>query len=225
VPAPATQEILSGVPCLYGGVSGESTTPTGAAILKASVDAFAPRTAFVPERFGYGIGRKDFEVPNVLRVVLGTTPAAQQVSDMVQIEANIDDMSAEAFAPLLERLLAEGASDAWYAPIVMKKSRPATQLGVLAHADRRQVLIDLLLNESTTIGLRVFDVARHALAREVRSVHTSLGAVRIKVVQQPNGRQRFKLEHDDVARIAAATGRDYLSTHRVLEHEVQSQFG
>ncbi len=223
VPAPATQEILSGVPCLYGGVTGESTTPTGAAILKASVDAFAPQSVFMPERFGYGIGRKDFEVPNVLRVVLGTTPDTQRVSGMVQIEANIDDMSAEAFAPLLERLLAQGASDAWCTPIVMKKSRPATQLGVLAHADKRQALIDLLLNESTTIGLRVFDVARHELDREVRSIETSLGTVQIKVVQQPNGRSRFKLEHEDVARIANSIGRDYLSTHRALEYEVQTK--
>ena len=222
VPAPATQEILTGVPCLYGGVKGESTTPTGAAILKANVDEFAPTASFAPEQFGYGIGHKDFAVSNVLRVVLGQSGATTQAGteSMCRIEANIDDMTAEALAPLLDDLIAAGANDAWCTPIIMKKGRAATMLTALTSTANRDAIADKILNETTTIGVRLVPLQRRALPRESTLVETSLGAAAVKVVTQPDGRQRFKVEHDDVLRIARERGADYLATHRQLDFEV-----
>ena len=170
VPVPATQEILQGVPCSYGGVKGESTTPTGAAILKATVDSFAAPQGFSAGALGYGIGTRDFEVPNVLRVALGElVPDAQAATSHCKIEANIDDMSPEAFEPLMDHLLELGADDVYLTPIMMKKSRPGTCLSVLCRAELREVLVDAVLNRSTTIGLRVLPFFKHVLPRRKRN--------------------------------------------------------
>ncbi len=227
VPAPATQEILYGVPCTYGGVQGEATTPTGAAILKANVVEYLPRGRFTPEKTGYGIGHKDFAIPNVLRVVLGdyqpvsTTAVDTRSADThFKLEANIDDMTPEAFEPLMQRLFAAGASDVYHTPIVMKKSRSATCLTVLADAEHRDSLADLILNESTTIGLRILSFSKRILPREQLTVTTSLGAVQVKRVKQPDGRQRHKIEHADVLRLSMETDIDYRSLRNRLEREV-----
>ena len=120
------------MPCRYGGVSGESTTPTGAAILSTFVDEFEPKGIFVPQEIGYGIGHKDFELPNVLRVAMGDYQhSSAQLSNHVKIEANIDDMNPEAFDPLIRALFKTGASDVYLNPIMMKKNRPAQCLVVL----------------------------------------------------------------------------------------------
>ena len=220
VPAPATQEILANAPCLYGGVDGESTTPSGAAILAATVTEYAPTGAFTPQQYGYGIGHKDFTVPNVLRVVLGEYAQASQSERHFKIEANVDDMPAEAFEPLLAELFAAGASDVYFTPIVMKKSRPATCINVLSDTAHVQSLTDLLLNSTTTIGLRVLPFEKRMLERETQVVETTFGAVHVKVVRQPDGRRRFKIEHDDVQQLAKAAGRDYQSTRRSIDLEV-----
>ena len=236
VPAPATQELLAGVPCSYGGVQGESTTPTGAAILRATVTDFSAPRAFAPEIIGYGIGHKDFELPNVLRVALGTTTDAGTVTDTAthstspfasnsplhyKIEANIDDMSPEAFEPLLQSLFEAGAGDAWCSPIVMKKSRSATCLSVIANSDRVNDLADLVLNRSTTIGLRILPFEKRILEREDLSIETSYGTVRVKRVVLPNGQQRWKSEHDDIAERAASAKQDYLSTKKAIDFEIE----
>jgi pyridinium-3,5-bisthiocarboxylic acid mononucleotide nickel chelatase len=222
VPAPATQEILSGVPCNYGGVQGEATTPTGAAILRANINEFAPTGTFRPERVGYGIGHKDFRIPNVLRVVLGDYQPANrlQADTHYKLEANIDDMTPEAFDPLMQRLFAAGASDVYHTPIIMKKSRAATCLTVLTDAAHRQALGDLLLNESTTIGLREVPFQKRILPRTQLDITTTLGPVRVKQVVQPDGRRRHKIEHEDVLGIVQATGRDYRSVREQLDQEV-----
>ena len=227
VPAPATQEILFGVPCTYGGVQGEATTPTGAAILKANVREYLPKGRFTPEKVGYGIGHKDFAIPNVLRVVLGDyEPVGSTSIDTgfaethFKLEANIDDMTPEAFEPLMQRLFAAGASDVYHTPIVMKKSRSATCLTVLADAVHRDTLADLILNESTTIGLRILSFSKRILPREQLTVTTGLGAVQVKRVTQPDGRQRHKIEHADVIRLSTETGIDYRTLRVRLEREV-----
>jgi hypothetical protein len=225
VPAPATQEILTGVPCTYGGVQGEATTPTGAAILRAGIVEYLPKGIFRPERVGYGVGHKDFAIPNVLRLALGDYQPRGSVLEEThwKLEANIDDMTPEAFEPLLQRLFTAGASDVYHTPIVMKKSRAATCLTVLADAAHRRVLGDLLLNESTTIGLREIAFNKRVLAREERSLATSYGSVRVKQVVQPDGRRRHKVEHDDVLRLAGEHGIDYRSLREKLEREIADQ--
>ena len=224
VPAPATQEILQGVPCSYGGVQGEATTPTGAAILKAAVNRFEPPRNFRPQRIGYGLGTRDFQVPNVLRLVLGEcAPAAVIGGDAaahVKIEANIDDMSPEAYEPLIDYLLAEGADDVYFTPIVMKKSRPAIKLAVLCAAERADALADAVLNRSTTIGLRVLPFEKRTLPRQTQTVDTEFGPVRVKVVVQPDGQRRWKSEFEDVRRIAQQAGLDYLQAKAALDLQI-----
>lgn len=231
VPAPATQELLAQAPCTYGGTDGECTTPTGAAILGVSVDEFLPKGIFQPEKVGYGVGYKDFAIPNVLRVVLGeyasgyngegkneqkgeypaddlTQPSdgGFSVQDLAlhhyKIEANIDDMNPEGYEPLMNALFTAGAGDVYLTPIIMKKGRPAHCITALSHKDNVEAVSDTLLNLSTTIGLRIVPFAKRVLSRQLKQIKTRYGSVQVKEVIQPNGQKRWKAEYSDVARIA-----------------------
>ena len=217
VPAPATQELLTKAPCTYGGTEGECTTPTGAAILGVSVDEFLPEGIFQPEKVGYGVGYKDFTIPNVLRVVLGeyqrgdsTQPTGEGFSaeDLelhhYKIEANIDDMNPEAYEPLMDALFSAGAGDVYLTPIIMKKGRPAHCITALSHKDKIEAISNTLLNLSTTIGLRIVPFAKRVLSRELKQITTRYGSVQVKEVIQPNGQKRWKAEYSDVAHIAQA---------------------
>ena len=224
VPAPATALLLRGIPCRYGGVDGEATTPTGATILKCAVDAFEEPREFVAERIGYGIGHKDFDRPNVLRVVLGTAPTdgprGYDVETNVEIECNIDDMRAEAFEPLIEGLFAVGARDVVVTPALMKKSRPGHRVSVLAPPDRLEALVRRLTDDSTTIGVRFHDVQKWMLPRRTVSVETSFGKVRVKVVELPDGRKRWKSEHEDILALARARGDSYMMLKDAVDVEI-----
>ena len=225
VPAPATQELLINAPCTYGGVDGECTTPTGAAILAASVNEYAPRHGFTPNKIGYGIGYKDFAIPNVLRVALGQYDAQEDHSQHIKLEANIDDMSPEAFEPLMNALFEAGAADVYLTPIVMKKSRAAQCLSVLCDNDRATTLANIILNQSTTIGLRQLPFAKRVLPRQMRSIATQFGPVNVKEVTQPNGSLRWKIEHQDVLDIAARTaGSDYQSVRKIIYRDVEEYY-
>jgi uncharacterized protein (TIGR00299 family) protein len=225
VPAPATQELLSAAPCTYAGVEGECTTPTGAAILAASVDEYAPKNSFQPSKIGYGIGYKDFQIPNVLRVALGEYNANTTRTSHIKLEANIDDMSPEAFEPLMNALFAAGADDVYVTPIVMKKSRSAQCISVLCSAAQADALSDVLLNQSTTIGLRQMPFDKRVLPRQMRSIETQFGSVRVKEVTQPNGELRWKLEHEDVLGIAARSADgDYQSMRKAITKEIEDYY-
>ena len=225
VPAPATQELLSAAPCTYAGVEGECTTPTGAAILAASVDEYAPKNSFQPSKIGYGIGYKDFQIPNVLRVALGEYNANTPRTSHFKLEANIDDMSPEAFEPLMNALFAAGADDVYVTPIVMKKSRSAQCISVLCSAAQADALSDVLFNQSTTIGLRQMPFDKRVLPRQVRSIETQFGSVRVKEVTQPNGERRWKLEHEDVLEIAARSpDGDYQSMRKAITKEIEDYY-
>ena len=238
VPAPATQEILAAVPCRYGSVDGEATTPTGAAILANAVSEFIPKGVFTPETIGYGVGSKDFAIPNVLRVALGSYEPRQQnvlgalasrFEDLqighFQIEANIDDMSPEAFAPLQQALFDAGAVDVFTQPIMMKKQRPAQRITALCDDEYLKSVSDTLLNQSTSIGLRILPFAKRVLPRMLRRVATRIGEVAVKVTTAPSGQQRFKVEHDDIVQLAAEQGIDYLSAQRLINHDVSRELG
>ena len=235
VPAPATQEVLHGVPCRYGTVDGEATTPTGAAILAGTVAEFLPKGVFTPTAIGYGVGRKDFTIPNVLRVALGTYENAasaqlsQRFTDLetghYQIEANIDDMSPEAYGPLMDALFSAGAVDVFTQPILMKKQRPAQCLTALCQDAELKAVTDTLLNASTSIGLRILPFTKRVLARQQRIVTTRLGNVAVKFTQQPDGRERFKVEHADIVRLAAEHALDYLSAQRMINEDAAKASG
>jgi hypothetical protein len=223
VPAPATMEILKGMQCRIGGVDGEATTPTGAAILKATAHAFDPGEEFVASRIGYGIGMRDFNIPNALRVMLGESTERRLALEPTsfEIKANIDDMTPEAYEPLMERLFSSGASDVFLTPIVMKKNRLAHMVSVLCNEKSMDLLVQTLFEHSTTIGVRVQPAFKRMLPRSLQSVATSYGDVRVKIVELPGGGRRWKVEHDDVKKLAADCGVAYLAIRKEIEAEVR----
>ena len=215
-PPPATAELLRGWPQMPVDVEGEMVTTTGAAILTSLVEKPGVRPAFAAERIGYGAGRSDFAVPNVVRASLGhdfgggAAPAEVNggvATDEVSVlEANVDDMQPQHFELALERVLAAGAFDAWLAPVTMKKSRPAIMVGAVAPLEREADVARALLENTTTLGVRVRHERRYVLERSVAEVATELGPVRVKTAKVAGGLRRT-LEYDDVARIARERGR------------------
>ena len=205
VPAPATVSLLGDAPVYSSGLQQELVTPTGALIVSTYADSFGPIPAMSIERVGYGAGdRDDPHTPNVLRVLIGRAgdrPAAERVT---VIECEIDDMNPQIFGVAMERLYAAGALEVFYVPVQMKKNRPGTLLSVVAPPERRAALADVIFRETTTIGLRHYDVERECLRREIVDVATPLGPIRFKIAWQ-NGRVMNAVpEFDDCARLAAA---------------------
>jgi pyridinium-3,5-bisthiocarboxylic acid mononucleotide nickel chelatase len=209
VPAPATAALLRGIPMLSEGV-GELTTPTGAAILAVTVDAFGAPPPMRVRAIGYGAGTRELlDRPNVLRVLigepLGRAEAAPAVSVMV-LEANIDDMSPELVAPLFEAILAAGAVDVWSTPILMKKGRPAITVSALAPPAAVAAVERAFFRDSTTIGVRRYPADRTVLARALVEVDTPYGGVRVKVGAVGGEVIGAQPEFEDCGRRAAATG-------------------
>lgn len=206
VPAPATLEILRDVPVRFEGI-GELTTPTGAAILKALATVGSP-PQLVVEKVGYGVGTKDFkDRPNVVRASLAVARSAAGAGDGVWVvEANIDDASPQLLGALIEQLLEAGALDAFVVPVVMKKSRPGHLFTLVTPADKRDALIELLLRESTTIGVRFHLSDRVVLERRFETVKLSSGEVRMKVASLRGSVLNAQPEFEDCRAIARATG-------------------
>ncbi len=206
VPAPATALIVENVPVKLGLVQHEATTPTGAAILVATVDEFTEQINFPITKTAYGIGHRDVsEVPNVLRVFLSETAnAAGDVKEEIAtvLECNIDDMNPERYDFILEQLFNAGASDAWLVPIIMKKSRPANQLSVLCAPEKVQKMKHIIFTHSTTIGLREYSVKKSVLPRIEILVNTQFGSVRVKQSVFEGKVVRSKPEFEDCRTIA-----------------------
>jgi uncharacterized protein (TIGR00299 family) protein len=184
VPAPATAEILEGIPVRSGLVDYEATTPTGAAILAATVDCFSEEMEMTVDRVGYGIGQMDGNIPNVLRVYMAETRDREaedvRVEHAMMLECNIDDMNPEWFSHVNELLFEAGAADVFLIPVIMKKSRPAHLLSVLCHPDAIDRLKKIILTETSTIGIREYPVTKSMLRREIRVVSTRFGDVNVK---------------------------------------------
>jgi uncharacterized protein (TIGR00299 family) protein len=201
-PPPATAELLRGAPTFAAPVEGEMVTTTGAAILTALVASPGERPPMRAARIGYGAGRSDFPLPNVLRVSIGTRLEAPAASDeVVVLEANIDDMSPQHFELAIERVLAAGAYDVWLAPVTMKKSRPAILFGAIAPSELEAAVARAMLLETSTLGVRARRERRHVLERRIESLATEFGPVRVKIADAA-GSVRRTLEYDDVVRIA-----------------------
>jgi len=184
VPAPATAEIVADMPVKTGLVEYEATTPTGAAILAATVDRFVPGMDLVVHRTGYGIGQRDGEIPNVLRVYLageksGSVEDVEEEEAML-LECNLDDMNPEWYSHVTELLFDAGAADVFMTPIVMKKSRPGHMLSVLCGIELAGQMKEILFRETTSIGLRTTPVTKSMLRREVVKVRTKYGVIDLK---------------------------------------------
>jgi hypothetical protein len=199
LPAPATVEVLKGYPVKSVDVEGELVTPTGAAIVSALSSGVAPWPNGTVRAVGYGMGRSEFpDRPNLLRLLLGEAEGLYETDRAVVLEANIDDMNPEIFGFLMERLFAEKALDVSLAQLLMKKGRPGVLLRVIAEEKDAEGLTEVILKESTTLGVRRYEVARKKLPREVREVETKYGKVRVKT----SGDLRFQPEYEDCRRVA-----------------------
>lgn len=226
VPAPATLLLIAGLPVKTGGFQKEMTTPTGAAILASCVDEFVSGASFTELRTGYGVGTRKLDKPNVLRVSwreeaspAGGNSAPWETEELVLIEANIDDMTGEAFAFLSEKLFESGALDVTLAPCVMKKSRPGTIVSVLCPPGRLDSLRRAVFTHSTTLGFRECAVRRLSLKREESRLSGSLGDVRTKTAFLGGRALRSKVEFDDRARVARERGCSLDEAERLIQGE------
>ena len=202
MPAPATLELLRGLPCVPANVAWETVTPTGAAILRTIVDEFSPLPAMTVGKIGHGAGNdRPGPMPNILRAVVGE--AGEKLSDrIISLECNLDDFVPEHFDYLMERLFESGALDVSLQNIQMKKNRPGFLVRVLARPVQRIELAEILMAESTTLGVRSIDWDRVVLPRHSQKVSTPFGRIGIKFVHTGKGRIEVSAEYDDCKRAA-----------------------
>ncbi len=220
-PAPATVEILRGVPVRMTGRQGELTTPTGAALARTMAVEFTDVINMRIERIGYGAGtRVTPDLPNVLRVFLGTEDSPAASERVYAVETNIDDMDPQVYPHLSDMLLRAGAHDVYLTPVQMKKGRPGTLITVIADPKSLDRISGLLFSETTTIGLRFWEVRRRVSNRRMLRLRSSLGEVRVKEVDLPGAGTRRKVEFEDIARIARKTGRPVVDVQRELAREL-----
>jgi len=207
VPAPATLELLKDAPVYSSGIQFELVTPTGAAIVKTLAKRFAPFPAMKMEKTGYGAGTRDFVgCANVMRLTIGESQpeftAGIPRDTITVLEANIDDMNPQVFGYVMDRLLEEGALDAFGLPVQMKKNRPGMLLTVLCRNQDVAKLTDLIFMETTTLGVRQREERRQALAREWVTIATRWGDVRVKVASMNGTVTNYAPEYEDCRRIA-----------------------
>jgi hypothetical protein len=211
VPAPATAEILKGIPIRTGGAPHEATTPTGAAILAATVDRFTETTGFTVTRIGYGIGQRDTERPNVLRLFLGEQadrPSAEdvEIEDAFLIECNIDDMNPELYDDVMESLFRKGALDVFLTPVIMKKSRPAVKISILCNDRERGAIEEVLWLRTSTFGLRTQRISKTMLKRDFSVHSTKYGDITMKNAYFRGKKIKSKPEYEDCRKLAAEKG-------------------
>ena len=207
VPAPATAEIVKGMPVRCGGVGFEATTPTGAAILSALGTHFGSPAGFRILKTGYGVGQKDDPaVPNLLRVFLGETEEKSSGHDAILLECNIDDMNPEFFEYISEKLFSAGSSDVYISNIIMKKGRPGNVLNVICEEGSEEKLKEIIFTESTSVGIRSFPFRKDTLSRKFEVIKSQYGNVTVKRSFYKNLMVSFKPEYEDCKRIAIEKG-------------------
>lgn len=200
VPAPATALILKDVPTCGGHIQGELCTPTGAALLKHFASRFGDRPMMKTKAIGYGMGKKDFEQANCVRAFLGESEGKRE--QITKLECNLDDMTGEDIGYAIEQLFSAGAREVFTQPIGMKKNRPGVLLSVLCAAEDADRMAEEIMKHTSTLGIRRQEMSRYVLKRDVRTISTPYGDVRIKRASGM-GVERSKPEFDDVAMLAA----------------------
>jgi hypothetical protein len=204
VPAPATLRLLEGAPIYSTGTPLELVTPTGALLVTGHAASFGPMPAMTVRQIGYGAGSREIEGhPNVLRAVVGDAQETGAQSTVAVLECNIDDMNPQVFGYLLDRLYELGALEVFYTPVQMKKNRPGTLVTVITPVLVREAALDVLFQETTTIGVRHQELLRECLNREWATVQTKYGAVRVKIARRGERVTNAAPEFDDCSRLAA----------------------
>ena len=211
VPPPAVAELLRNVPVYSTELLGELITPTGAAIISTISEAYGPLPEVSLQSTSYGAGSRTYEkFPNLLRVMLGETEqiakAKTDIDDLLLMETKLDDISPQVLSYVMERAFALGVLDCWFTPIQMKKNRPATMISVLCSKDKRELISGLLYSETTTLGLRIREVERECLSREIRSVATQFGPVDVKLAYYEGKVVNAMPEFEQVKKIAIEAG-------------------
>ena len=204
VPPPAVTELLRGVPFYSGDIKGELLTPTGAAIITTVCQEYGPIPRIKTDRAGYGAGTREYEnFPNVLRVLIGETEDHTTASERLwMIETNLDDASPQIVGHVMDRVFEAGALDCYFTPVQMKKNRPGVLLSVLCGPDEKEAVMKLLFTETTTLGIRSYEVERRALRRSVVQVQTQYGRIGVKVAHL-NGRVVNEMPEFEQCREAA----------------------
>jgi len=203
IPAPATIELLKGIPVYDSDIRHEMVTPTGAALLKCLVSSFGPMPPMVVQDVGYGAGKRDLpERPNLLRILIGDEPFNKEVESVVLLETNLDDTSPEWIGYLMERLFEAGALDVVFFPIQMKKNRPGVQIQVIGQHDQRETLTEILFRESATLGVRFRYTQRQVLKRAEAEVDSPWGSIKVKKIMNRDGSNFFQPEYDVCREIA-----------------------
>lgn len=220
VPAPATAELLKGIP-VHGELgAGERVTPTGAAILAALCSGFGAPPPFLVREVGSGAGDRDFpDTPNILRVMLGEKTSRLPGDEIRVLETHVDDMNPEILGFLMDRLMAAGALDVAFSPLQMKKNRPGVCITILAPPALQEKLARMLLTETSAIGVRHYPATRLKLHRSLEERDTSLGRVRVKVIRDDATLVRVAPEFEECRRIAAARGIPLQDVYKIIERE------
>ena len=225
IPAPATVEILKGYPTVLTSVPHELTTPTGAAIIRALSSGLLDDERLRVSAVGYGAGTNEFaEIPNLLRVIIGTLESPLEQEDILCVETNIDDMNPQAYPYVIELLLGAGAHDAYMVPIIMKKGRPGILLSAMVARTHLEAVVGVLYRETSTIGLRIQQTGRRKLPRRHLEAVTSLGTVKAKAVTR-DGREIVTPEYEECKRIASERNIPLLDVMKTLERELREGTG
>ena len=204
VPAPATIELLKGVPVYSSDIKFELTTPTGAVLISSLASGFGPLPEMSTLMIGCGAGNKDLrDRPNILRVFIGEAVKKNNADNEISvIETNIDDMNPEVYEYVMDKLFKAGALDVFLTQIIMKKGRPAVKLTVLCEEVKKDKMISIILKETTSIGLRFYNAGRKVLQREIRKVETKYGVIRVKESRLGDAIVKFTPEYEDCKKIA-----------------------
>jgi hypothetical protein len=207
VPAPATALLLNGARIYQDDLEGELVTPTGAAILSTLSSGFGPMPMMSVAAVGHGAGTRGTKIPNMVRVFIGESEGAStSPEDPVLLETNLDDLNPQVYEHLMDRLFDKGAFDVWLTPVIMKKSRPGTIFSALVPQEIEKAAIDMILSETTTLGVRRRVVERRILPREIVKVRTKYGLISGKMARLGTGGRRFVPEYDECRKAALKLG-------------------
>ncbi|MCD5397361.1 nickel pincer cofactor biosynthesis protein LarC [candidate division NPL-UPA2 bacterium] len=203
VPAPTTVELLQGISILPSGEEEELVTPTGAAIITALAESFSHPPPMRIEVVGYGAGARSLTTrPNLLRVLVGQSSGEYERDEVTVIETNIDDMNPQVYSYLQERLFEAGALDVFLTSVQMKKGRPGTLITVLAEASRVEALTTIILEETSSLGVRTYRTQRQKLSRDAEEMKTKFGKVKVKIAKMGEKIKHISPEYEDCRRIA-----------------------